>query len=373
MCINVRISIYIHVCIFQCTHIYTHNPRPIHTQGESTEKQLTRVLQKELSEKIHKKLKWSTTDLQNAAGFAEYLKQHPLPTSRSQSSSRLQAGNDAGDDSVTSKRLDDGVIKVTFKREMTMTDKQYREMEDAMQDAYSKSDEPVADAGKSTNTARLSKIYREATQKGSRQPSQAPRLRKIFRDEDAPTIGGGSRSSPVTESQSYAENILDWHQTPLQDNYVAAHARAHTHTHTDRTPEMSTVPRSQGEEVKDILEEVLGVSHRDSRDSRRPMWATSPSLSSLAAGRHSKAGSGLLNEAKHLEFVPEEASKHVKYTSGDAVSLLAQQRAKLSAREHGEFVHLPPRHEMVPRSVQPYYWKTLPATARAEVQSEHHQ
>jgi len=349
-------------------------------QGESTVKQLTRVLEKELSDKIHKKLKWSKTDLEKAADFAKYLTEHPLPKldvkPKTAASARLQGGGQSGDDSVTSKRMDDGVIKVTFKREMTMTDKQYREMEDALQDSYSKENESTNDDDddeKSTTSARLRKFSssredredredreedapKESRAKKSRSPSpvQSQRLRKIFREEDA-------KPRPVTDSQRNAEKVLDWKQTPLRDNYHQAH----------RQPQTWTVPHTQGEEVKRILEKVLGVGKTQSTK------ANSLQRTSLAKRRHATLRSEeLLQEAKKLEFVHMEAGKHVKYTSqpGDSAVLLAQQRVGLSdhemVREHGEFVHLPPRSEMMPVSVEPYYWKTLPARARAGMPSD---
>ncbi|MGB1601423.1 MAG: hypothetical protein ACPIOQ_52295, partial [Promethearchaeia archaeon] len=49
---------------------------------ESTQKQLTRVLEKELSDKIHSKLKWSKRGLDAAEAFADYLRRHPLPVSK---------------------------------------------------------------------------------------------------------------------------------------------------------------------------------------------------------------------------------------------------------------------------------------------------
>ena len=124
-----------------------------------------------------------------------------------------------------------------------------------------------------------------------------------------------------------------------------------------------TLSRAQGEEVKKILEKVLGLQRAGS--------------TSLKSSEHAKASSALhVHKAK--SFVPEVAAKNVHYVTqpGDfAVTLASKKGSKWAAdedlREHGEFVHLPPRHDMIPLSVQPYYWKTLPKRARAQVQEEH--
>lgn len=95
-------------------------------RGESTEKQLARVLEKELADRIHKKLHWSKSDLESAAGFAKYLQAHPLPDLDEKPKGPFASLQDTANDSITSQKMDDGVVKVTFKREMKMTEDQYR-------------------------------------------------------------------------------------------------------------------------------------------------------------------------------------------------------------------------------------------------------
>ena len=95
-------------------------------RGESTQRQLTRVLEKDLSDKIQKKLHWKKSDLESAAGFAKYLQTHPLPEVDDKPEGPFASLQDTASDSITGQEMDDGVVKVTFKREMKMTEEQYR-------------------------------------------------------------------------------------------------------------------------------------------------------------------------------------------------------------------------------------------------------
>ena len=203
---------------------------------ESTQKQLTRVLEKELSDKIHSKLKWSKRGLDAAEAFADYLRRHPLPvskitrqakaTERQDPPARLQVktGADSGD--ISAEKEDDGVVKVTFKREMTMSDKQYREMEDAMQDAYVKgsSDESDASGGDT------------AGDEDSDVSSSTARLHKYVDRAKAEQRREGTPSEPGEAEMEKA---------------AATPQPVRTH------PVVKAV--SQGEEVKNLLEKILGM------------------------------------------------------------------------------------------------------------------
>lgn len=271
-------------------------------RGESTQKQLTRVLEKDLSDKVAKKLKWSRADLANAAEFANYLKAHPLPaldTKPDRGTSRLQEGGET----VTGKKEDNGIIKVTFKREMSMTDKQYREMEDALQDAYAGdasastgTDDAAATTATGTNTARLAKVLERALQEDARVPTHKP-----------------THVAQKVQKAQKAQSTLA------------------THPH----PETWSVPRAEGEEVRRILEKVLGAGKVGKLSpATGPAQARAPAHSS--------------------------GTKYVVQPGDTALSVANHRGHKWAEhevlREHGNFVHLPPRHGFEPLAVQPYYW-----------------
>ena len=100
-----------------------------------------------------------------------------------------------------------------------------------------------------------------------------------------------------------------------------------------RMPEASAVrARSEGEEVKDILEKILGVQGTVAASSAAPRTSS----------------------------LKQQPSPHGRKWA-----------AQEEEREHSEFVKLPPRHKEIAQSVQPYYWLTVPARKRARISREH--
>ena len=255
---------------------------------ESTQKQLTRVLEKELSDKIHSKLKWSKRGLDAAEAFADYLRRHPLPVSkitrrakaaeRQNPPARLQVktGTDGGD--ISAEKEDDGVVKVTFKREMTMTDKQYREMEDALQNAYVKGSSDESDASEGDT----------AGDEDSDVSSSTARLHKYVDRAKAEQRREGTPSEP---GEAEIEKAATTPQ-PMRTHPVVKAA-------------------SQGEEVKNLLERILGM-HAQKRKAARHSGRKLPTLASSAL--------------------------------------------------------LETHHDKIPLAVAPYYWGTVPESKRARMQ-----
>jgi hypothetical protein len=255
---------------------------------ESTQKQLTRVLEKELSDKIHSKLKWSKRGLDAAEAFADYLRRHPLPVSkitrrakaaeRQNPPARLQVktGTDGGD--ISAEKEDDGVVKVTFKREMTMTDKQYREMEDALQNAYVKGSSDESDASEGDT----------AGDEDSDVSSSTARLHKYVDRAKAEQRREGTPSEP---GEAEIEKAATTPQ-PMRTHPVVKAA-------------------SQGEEVKNLLERILGM-HAQKRKAARHSGRKLPTLASSAL--------------------------------------------------------LETHHDKIPLAVAPYYWGTFPESKRARMQ-----
>ena len=255
---------------------------------ESTQKQLTRVLEKELSDKIHSKLKWSKRGLDAAEAFADYLRRHPLPvskitrrakaTERQNPPARLQVktGTDGGD--ISAEKEDDGVVKVTFKREMTMTDKQYREMEDALQNAYVKGSSDESDASEGDT----------AGDEDSDVSSSTARLHKYVDRAKAEQRREGTPSEP---GEAEIEKAATTPQ-PMRTHPVVKAA-------------------SQGEEVKNLLERILGM-HAQKRKAARHSGRKLPTLASSAL--------------------------------------------------------LETHHDKIPLAVAPYYWGTVPESKRARMQ-----
>ena len=255
---------------------------------ESTQKQLTRVLKKELSDKIHSKLKWSKRGLDAAEAFADYLRRHPLPVSkitrrakaaeRQNPPARLQVktGTDGGD--ISAEKEDDGVVKVTFKREMTMTDKQYREMEDALQNAYVKGSSDESDASEGDT----------AGDEDSDVSSSTARLHKYVDRAKAEQRREGTPSEPGEAEMEKAAATPQ----PVRTHPVVKAA-------------------SQGEEVKNLLERILGM-HAQKRKAARHSGRKLPTLASSAL--------------------------------------------------------LETHHDKIPLAVAPYYWGTVPESKRARMQ-----
>ena len=255
---------------------------------ESTQKQLTRVLEKELSDKIHSKLKWSKRGLDAAEAFADYLRRHPLPVSkitrrakaaeRQNPPARLQVktGTDGGD--ISAEKEDDGVVKVTFKREMTMTDKQYREMEDALQNAYVKGSSDESDASEGDT----------AGDEDSDVSSSTARLHKYVDRAKAEQRREGTPSEP---GEAEIEKAATTPQ-PMRTHPVVKAA-------------------SQGEEVKNLLERILGM-HAQKRKAARHSDRKLPTLASSAL--------------------------------------------------------LETHHDKIPLAVAPYYWGMVPESKRARMQ-----
>ena len=255
---------------------------------ESTQKQLTRVLEKELSDKIHSKLKWSKRGLDAAEAFADYLRRHPLPvskitrrakaTERQNPPARLQVktGTDGGD--ISAEKEDDGVVKVTFKREMTMTDKQYREMEDALQNAYVKGSSDESDASEGDT----------AGDEDSDVSSSTARLHKYVDRAKAEQRREGTPSEPGEAEMEKAAATPQ----PVRTHPVVKAA-------------------SQGEEVKNLLERILGM-HAQKRKAARHSGRKLPTLASSAL--------------------------------------------------------LETHHDKIPLAVAPYYWGTVPESKRARMQ-----
>ena len=255
---------------------------------ESTQKQLTRVLEKELSDKIHSKLKWSKRGLDAAEAFADYLRRHPLPVSkitrrakaaeRQNPPARLQVktGTDGGD--ISAEKEDDGVVKVTFKREMTMTDKQYREMEDALQNAYVKGSSDESDASEGDT----------AGDEDSDVSSSTARLHKYVDRAKAEQRREGTPSEP---GEAEIEKAATTPQ-PMRTHPVVKAA-------------------SQGEEVKNLLERILGM-HAQKRKAARHSGRKLPTLASSAL--------------------------------------------------------LETHHDKIPLAVAPYYWGMVPESKRARMQ-----
>ena len=255
---------------------------------ESTQKQLTRVLEKELSDKIHSKLKWSKRGLDAAEAFADYLRRHPLPvskitrrakaTERQSPPARLQVktGTDSGD--ISAEKEDDGVVKVTFKREMTMTDKQYREMEDALQNAYVKGSSDESDASEGDT----------AGDEDSDVSSSTARLHKYVDRAKAEQRREGTPSEPGEAEMEKAAATPQ----PVRTHPVVKAA-------------------SQGEEVKNLLEKILGM-HAQKRKAARHSGRKLPTLASSAL--------------------------------------------------------LETHHDKIPLAVAPYYWGTVPESKRARMQ-----
>ena len=255
---------------------------------ESTQKQLTRVLEKELSDKIHSKLKWSKRGLDAAEAFADYLRRHPLPVSkitrrakaaeRQNPPARLQVktGTDGGD--ISAEKEDDGVVKVTFKREMTMTDKQYREMEDALQNAYVKGSSDESDASEGDT----------AGDEDSDVSSSTARLHKYVDRAKAEQRREGTPSEPGEAEMEKAAATPQ----PVRTHPVVKAA-------------------SQGEEVKNLLERILGM-HAQKRKAARHSGRKLPTLASSAL--------------------------------------------------------LETHHDKIPLAVAPYYWGTVPESKRARMQ-----
>ena len=121
-------------------------------------------------------------------------------------------------------------------------------------------------------------------------------------------------------------------------NVEAAHSNLARHPH----PEMWTVPRSEGEEVRRILEKVLGAGK----------------VGALSANLHGDERA----QARGGSSAPRKSGFRYVVQSGDQALATAGKRGRKWAedevlREHGNFVHLPPRHaDLVPLAVQPYYW-----------------
>ena len=112
------------------------------------------MLERDLDDKIHDKIQWNTADLNNAADFADYLKSHPLP------SARLLEGAGSQED-ASSQPEDNGIVKLIFQRETTMTEEQYK----AMQDELKKQTSGVSST---TSTAWLSKTSEDGKGKDDR-------------------------------------------------------------------------------------------------------------------------------------------------------------------------------------------------------------
>lgn len=272
-------------------------------RGESTQKQLTRVLKKELSDAIHTKLKWSKQGLKKAADFAEYLRAHPLPDLDDNKAPKkvasLQEDVESGD-GVSATQEKDGIVKVTFKREMTMTEEQYRELEDALRDSEKKRSAGSGEADQSTENSAILRRYAEEG-----------------RDERRAEQERGQR--PLADSEREAEKVLNW--KPVRAPQVS------------RMPEASAVrARSEGEEVKDILEKILGVQGTVAASSAAPRTSS----------------------------LKQQPSPHGRKWA-----------AQEEEREHSEFAKLPPRHKEIAQAVQPYYWLTVPARKRARISREH--
>ena len=262
-----------------------------------------RVLKKELSDAIHTKLKWSKQGLKKAADFAEYLRAHPLPDLDDNKAPKkvasLQEDVESGD-GVSATQEKDGIVKVTFKREMTMTEEQYRELEDALRDSEKKRSAGSGEADQSTENSAILRRYAEEG-----------------RDERRAEQERGQR--PLADSEREAEKVLNW--KPVRAPQVS------------RMPEASAVrARSEGEEVKDILEKILGVQGTVAASSAAPRTSS----------------------------LKQQPSPHGRKWA-----------AQEEEREHGEFVKLPPRHKEIAQSVQPYYWLTVPARKRARISREH--
>jgi len=284
-------------------------------RGESTEKQLTRVLEKDLGDKIHKKLHWSKSDLDSAAGFAEYLQAHPLPK-LDEPKGEFASLQDTANDSITSEKEDNGVVKVTFKRQVTMTEKEYEEMEKELKDAENAE-------SSSANDDKTRSVMRPSLTVSDKDTS----------DKDA-----------RSDSQVEADRVLSWKPEPYTNN------RREAREEERRKPETWTASqKSEGQEVKRLLEKILGVGH------------------GRVGARGHEGGEG-----------PSAHSSQVKYVAqpGDEALALSRKRGKHWAedeilREKGNFVKLPSRHAMLPLSVQPYYWATLPPRDVRAIEERH--
>jgi len=286
-------------------------------RGESTEKQLTRVLEKELGDKIHKKLHWSKSDLNSAAGFAKYLQAHPLPK-LDEPKGAFASLQDTANDSITGEKEDNGVVKVTFKREMKMTEKEYKEMEKVLKGAEDAESSSAGDA--------------ESSSAGDDKTRSAMRPSLTVSGKDA-----------RSDSQIEADRVLSWKPDPYTGN------RREAREEDRRKPETWTAPqKSEGQEVKRLLEKILGVGQ------------------GRVAAR-GEAGQGLSAHSLPVKYVAQP---------GDEALALSRKRGKQWAedeilREKGNFVKLPSRHAMLPLSVQPYYWATLPAHDVRSIEERH--
>jgi hypothetical protein len=294
-------------------------------RGESVQKQLAKVLEKDLSDHVAKEIKWKMSDLKNAAGFADYLKSHPLPddhvdTKPAGGTARLQEGGET----VSSKKEDDGIIKVTFKREMSMTEKQYRELENAL-----------AGAGSTTSPSTATNDNKENVTPNT---ALKARLAKVLERAEAEVEAEEKEGAMQGDSRATTHKL-----THAAANVAAAHSNLARHPH----PETWTVPRSEGEEVRRILEKVLGAGR---------VGALSAATNLNGDERaHARGGSS----------APHKSGFRYVIQPGDQALATAEKRGRKWAedevlREHGNFIHLPPRHaDLVPLAVQPYYWSPI--------------
>jgi hypothetical protein len=286
-------------------------------RGESTQKQLAKVMEKDLSDHVAKDIKWKMSDLKKAVGFADYLKSHPLPddsvdTKPAWGTARLLEGGET----VSGKKEDDGIIKVTFKREMSMTDKQYRELENAL-----------AGAGSTTSPSTATNDNKENVTPNT---VLKARLAKVLERAEAEVEAEEKEGAMQGDSRATTHKL-----TRAASNVEAAHSNLARHPH----PEMWTVPRSEGEEVRRILEKVLGVGK----------------VGVLGGKKERPQARGGSSAPRTSGF------KYVVQSSDQALATAGKRGRKWAEdevlREHGNFVHLPPRHaDLVPLAVQPYYW-----------------
>jgi len=176
----------------------------------------------------------------------------------------------------------------------------------------------------------------DAEDAGSQAPATAGDKTRSFRRPSLTASVGNL--GKLSDSQVDAERILEWKPDRLSNNFLAAREEER------RRPggqAWKASQKSEGEAVKRLLEKVLGIGPR------RVLAHTAASASREQAARK------YVVQAGHESLALSRAAQNV-------------------LREHGNFVHLPPRHGMLPASVQPYYWGTLPGRDVRAIEERHH-
>lgn len=141
----------------------------------------------------------------------------------------------------------------------------------------------------------------------------------------------------LSDSQVDADRILEWKPDRLRNNF---HAWREEERRRPGGEAWKASQKSESEAVKRLLDKVLGIGSR-----RVPAHTAAPASREQAERKY-------VVQAGHESLALSRAAQNV-------------------LREHGNFVHLPPRHVMLPASVQPYYWGTLPGRDMRAIEERH--